>query len=160
MKIFAIFFATTALISAIASSASANSDEPPSGFAAISQSPYNSSRNNIPSSSDYPCNARSCFFVNGNATQNSNSGTTAGVTIGYVSTSGSSDVIRAETERELAALNRLTTDLQNTNLLLKELSNAIASNNTELINGYAILLAPRLGFKSPQELLEKMRIRR
>jgi hypothetical protein len=159
MKIFAILFATTALISTIAPSASANSDEPPSGFSAISQSPYNSSRNNIPSSSDYPCNARSCFYFSGHATQNSNSGTNVGVSAGYTINSGSSDVIRAEAERELAAINRLNVELQNTNLLLKELSNAISSNNVELMNGYAILLAPRLDFKSPQELLKQMRVR-
>jgi hypothetical protein len=151
MKNFAIFFATAALISAIAPSASA-SDEPPSGFSAVSQSQYNSSRNITPSSSDYPCNARSCFFVNGNATQNSNSGTSAGVTIGYVTTSGSSDLIRAETERQLA-------ELQHTNLLLKELSNAIDSKNAGLINAYAILLAPRLGSKDSKDLIENMGIR-
>jgi cellobiose-specific phosphotransferase system component IIB len=146
MKIFTIFVAIAALISAFAPSASA-SDEPPSGFSAVSQSQYNSSRNITPSGSD-PCNARSCFYVNGQV----NSGSTAGVTIGFVSTSGSSDIIRAETERTIA-------ESQHTDVLLEKFSNAIERKNIGLINAYAILLAPRLGFKDSKDLIENMGIR-
>lgn len=149
MKIFAIFVATTALISAIALSASANSDEPiASGFPSSERS-YRPTNSNITAD---PCNARSCTTIGAQATYSGNSAIGGGIGISFTTNSGSPDLIRAETERE-AAQN------QYTNTLIKELRDAVASGDTVLKNTYAVVLAPRLGFKSPQELLENMPIR-
>jgi hypothetical protein len=153
MKIFAIFFTTAALISTIASSASA-SDDPTTGFPTTSQTQYPSNGNNLTSiNSDSPCNSRFCANASGRMIQSGNASPTIGVGVSLTFTSGTSDLIRAETERKIA-------DLQYTSTLLEKLSNAIASKNTELTNAYAILLAPKLGFKDSKELLENMRIPR
>jgi hypothetical protein len=154
MKIFAIFVATAAFLSTLSPLASANSDEPTSGFPAAPQTQYLPNSNNLTSNnSDYPCNSKFCATASGRIIQNGNSSPTAGVSFGITFTSGTSDLIRAETERTLA-------DLQYTSALLEKFSNAITSKNTELTNAYAILLAPKLGFKNSKELMENMGTRR